>query len=141
MAFPALTLVVKGADHPNLKPRIRGAINRRFEIEMCRPGEPVHLELEPENPVDPAAIRIMSERGIQLGYVSAERNGLVGARMRAGADIRAVFQQATKEGALIRIGFDGEPPDLPPPVARNASQPPDDEHLYSDPVWPDDHSQ
>jgi hypothetical protein len=140
MAFPSLSLVVKGADHHNRAPRRKPGISRRFEIALCRPGEPVSLHLEPDNPVDPSAIAIYSARAIQIGYVSADRTGLIGSRMRAGIEVRAIFQQATRSGAIIRIAFDGEEPSLP--ASESAKAPPqtaiDDNGFWPDETWPDD---
>lgn len=63
-----LSLHVVGAGHPN-----RRGGDRRFEILLCVPGEPVHLVLEPKNPADPQAVAVFSGRGVQIGYLTAER--------------------------------------------------------------------
>lgn len=133
-----LSLAVVGADYPNRKPRARGQFNRRFEIATCRPGEPIHLILEPDNPVDPLAVMVFSDRDIQIGYVSAERAPLIGKHLRGAEDVRAIFQAATDWGAWIRVSLDGSEPALPP-IAENAERYlPDDEGYYSDPIWPDE---
>ncbi|TZG25209.1 HIRAN domain-containing protein [Sphingomonas montanisoli] len=128
-----MTLAVVGVDHPNRRPRKQGSIPRRFEIAACRPGEPVDLELEPDNPADPNAIIVLSERGIQIGYVRAERAQLISGYIKSGIEIRAVFQSAEDWGATIRITTDGSVPVLPPMAATAEPEPdwwPDDE-------WPD----
>lgn len=103
-----LSLHVVGADHPNAD-----GGNRRFEILLCAPGEPIELVHEPKNPVDPNAIAVFSVRRIQIGYLTADRAPWIGGMLRNVREIRAVFQEATRPGAAIRIGFDGEAPVLP----------------------------
>jgi len=128
-----LSLHVVGASHPNRK----GGGDRRFEILLCPPGEPVELLPEPNNPADPQAIAVLSARGVQIGYLTAERAPWIGSMMRNGTDVVAIFQQATKTGAVIRVGLDGEHPVLPearpePPV------PADDDGFWPDYIPPDD---
>lgn len=108
MPLPSLSLSVVGADFPNK----RGP-TRRFEIALCRPGDPIELRPEPKNPADPLAVAVYSERGVQLGYLTAERCGRIGQLIREGREVRAVFQRAASYGAVIRIAFDGEEPVLP----------------------------
>lgn len=133
-----LSLLVKGVDFANHKPRRHGTIPRRFEIAACLPGEPVLLVPEPDNPADPNAIMILSARQVPIGYVAAERAPLIGRHIRQGDDVIAIFQEATPAGAVIRVTLDGSPPTLPAPSPRDRSPPPDDDHYFSDPVWPDD---
>lgn len=121
-----LSLHVVGAAHPNK----RGG-NRRFEILLCAPGEPVELRPEPKNPADPNAIAVFSARGIQIGYLTAERAPWIGAMLGRGRDVTAVFQQATAAGAAIRVAFDGEAPVLPVAAAPAAKA--DDSGF-----WPDE---
>ena len=86
--------------------------NRRM---LCAPGVAIELRFEPSNPFDNNAVAIFSERGTQLGYVSAERAPLIGKRM--GQDeVNAVFQAIHGSGAYIRIRFGGGLPTLPDPV-------------------------
>ena len=124
-----LSLHVVGGDHPN-----RDGGNRRFEILLCAPGEHVELAPEPRNPVDPNAIAVFSARGVQIGYLTADRAPWIGGMLRNGREMHAVFQHATRPGAAIRIGFDGETSVLPDveraPVANEGAS--DDE------FWPDD---
>ena len=130
MVPPSLSLAVVGANHPNK----RGP-TRRFEIALCKPGEPVELIPEPKNPADPRAVAVFSTRGVQLGYLTAERCGRIGALIRDGREVRAVFQEATSYGAVIRAAFDGEEPVLPPERPR---QPPEEQDFWPDPEWPDE---
>lgn len=127
---PALSLAVVGVDYPN-----RRGPARRFEIAMCSPGEPVELIPEPKNPADPRAVAVFSARGIQLGYLTAERCGRIGAMIGQGREVCAIFQQATPYGAVIRAAFDGEAPELPDIQPQNA--PPEPE-FWPDDEWPDD---
>ncbi|WP_157218379.1 HIRAN domain-containing protein [Flavisphingomonas formosensis] len=129
-----LSLAVVGADHPN-----RDKSNRRFEILLCLPGEPVRLMPEPRNPVDPHAMAVFSARGIQIGYLTAERAPWIGGMVRNGREIRAIFQQATAGGAIIRAAFDGLEPVLPPaPACAADSSAPDDAFDGIDPIYPDE---
>ena len=98
-------------------------------------GEPVELIPEPKNPADPRAVAVFSTRGVQLGYLTAERCGRIGALIRDGREVRAVFQEATSYGAVIRAAFDGEEPVLPP---KRQPEPPDAQDFWPDPEWPDE---
>ena len=128
-----LSLAVVGADHPNK----RGP-GRRFEIAMCEPGEPVELRPEPKNPFDPNAIAVYSMRGIQIGYIRAERAPMMNTAMRR-TPVRAIFQQTEQWGATIRAHLDGSEPilptaadhhhsDWPPPGSEDADWWPDEDH-------------
>jgi hypothetical protein len=99
---------------------------------MCRPGDPVDLTPEPNNSADPRAVAVKSEREIVMGYISAERCGWIGRMINEGRDVRAVFQEATPYGAVVRISLDGSNPILPD---RPAQSRPNDEDF-----WPDDPS-
>ncbi|MEJ6008657.1 HIRAN domain-containing protein [Novosphingobium aquae] len=84
--------------------------SRQFETMLCDPGERVDLRPEPKNPHDPRAVAVFSARGQQIGYLTAERCGRIGALIQSGREWRAVFQAPTNFGAWIRIAFDGEEP-------------------------------
>lgn len=130
-----ISLAVVGADYPNK----RGP-GRRFEIAICKPGEPVDLRLEPNNPADSRAVAVYSCRGIQIGYLTAERAPLVGPAVRE-RRIKAIFQQADRWGATIRAAYDGATPTLPSPRDSNAAEwpPPgsDDADWWPDKEWPE----
>ncbi|MCG7348200.1 HIRAN domain-containing protein [Sphingomonas sp. ACRSK] len=132
----ALSLAVVGAAHPNK----RGP-TRRFELQICRPGEPVELVPEPKNPKDENAIAVFSCRGIQLGYLTAERAPFIGGLMKAGHEVQCIFQELTDYGGVIRAAFDGEVPVLPPtrePQPKPGTQEADPEpDWYPDEEWPD----
>lgn len=126
-----LSLSVVGADHPNN----RGP-GRRFEIAVCPAGEAVVLRPEPNNSADPNAIAVYSARGVQIGYLTAERAPWIGGMIRKGRKIAAIFQRATSYGALIRVAFDGDKPDLPPEPEQRPRE--DDSGFWPDQVYGDD---
>jgi hypothetical protein len=64
-----------------------------------------------------------------MGYLSAERCGWIGGLLSGGRDLRAVFQEPTSYGALIRVSLDANEPDLPPAMEK-PNRAPD--------WWPDD---
>ncbi|WP_426257007.1 HIRAN domain-containing protein [Sphingomonas sp. DC2300-3] len=114
-----LTLAVVGIDFPNTD-----GSNRRSEAMMTLPGESVELVPEPKNKHDSNAIAVISPRGIQLGYVNAERAPYIGSRMSRGEDAEAIFQGMDGGSAFIRVRFGGGAPTLPPPPRSPASAPP-----------------
>lgn len=105
--LPAISLAVVGVAFANPD---KAKSNRRFEIALCVPGDPIELRPEPKNMADPRAVAVYSSRGVQIGYLTAERCGRIGAIIREGREYRAVFQSAAKHGAWIRVAFDGEVP-------------------------------
>ena len=113
----ALSLAVVGADHPNK----RGP-TRRFEIALCKPGEPVELRREPNNPADPRAIAVYSEREVKMGYLTAERAPMIGSAMLAGRELQAVFQEHARWGAVIRLAMDGASLALPEVAEQDADR-------------------
>lgn len=130
-----MSLAVVGADFDNAD-----GSNRRFEIALCRSGEPVELRPEPRNPVDSNAVAVFSCRGTQLGYVRAERAPRISQLIREGRELRAVFQRRAGFGAWVRIAFDGEEPVLSEAMTFDdlrefVDAEPD---FYPDEEWPDD---
>ena len=113
-----LTLAVVGLDFPNAD-----GSNRRSEAMMTLPGEPVALVHEPKNKHDSNAIAVVSPRGVQIGYLNAERAPYIGGRMSRGEDLEAIFQGVDGASAFIRIRFGGGKPTLPT-AARDASPAP-----------------
>jgi hypothetical protein len=104
-------------------------------LALCSPGEPVELILEPDNPADPQAVAVFSARGVQIGYLTAERAPWIGGMLKSGREIAAIFQELTGYGAVARIAFDGEHPVLPPPKAQ--PKPAEDDGFWPDPVYDD----
>lgn len=100
----------------------------------------MHLRTEPDNPADEHAVAVYSCRDVQLGYLPSERAVYIGALMRRGVDVRAIFQERTSWGAAVRVAFDGEEPQLP--AAKMLE--PDPFHVdaesqwYPDDDWPND---
>lgn len=131
-----LSLAVVGADFDN-----KSGPPRRFEIAMCEPGEPVDLVHEPRNPADSNAIAVFSKRGIQMGYITAERAPLVLRELRAGR-VSAIFQKSERWGATIRASLDGSTPTLPESSDSRAEvwPPPgsDDADWWPDEEWADE---
>lgn len=128
MTRPSLSLAVVGADHLNK----RGP-TRRFEIALCVPGEPIELRPEPRNPADENAIAVYSCRGVQIGYLTAERAPFIKAIIARGEEVVAVFQRTAAYGAVIRAAFDGERPALPEPSTHTPPAPADDFYPDYDP--------
>lgn len=133
-----LSLAIVGIVHPNK----RGP-TRRFELTAMHPGEPVELALEPKNPADPNAVMVLSARGIQLGYITAERAPWIGGMIRAGRELRAIYQGLDQHCGWIRVAFDGEEPMLPPGAEDRASAPRPEPNrggadFYPDYIPPDD---
>lgn len=131
MPLPQLSLAVVGADHLNKK-----GPTRRFEIAMCIPGEPVSIVPEPKNPKDPNALAVYSARGIQIGYIRAERCQLVHTAMRRDG-VQAIFQRSETWGATIRAHLDGTQPVLPE-VADSAAENEPAERDEEPDWWPDE---
>lgn len=100
-----MTLAVVGAQYPNAD-----GSDRRQAIAECAIGELVELRPEPNNRFDNLAVGVWSSKGMQLGYLTAERCGRIGSLMRQGREVRAVFQGREVFGAWIRVAFDGEEP-------------------------------
>lgn len=111
MPSRSLSLAVVGVDYPN-----RRGPGRRFEIAICKPGDPVELRPEPNNPADSRAVAVFSEREVQIGYLTAERCGWIGGMIANGHEVKAIFQRAATYGAVIRVAIDGADLSLPDPI-------------------------
>jgi len=125
----AVSLAVVGVLHRNAD-----GSDRRREISWCAAGEPVTLQLEPNNPADERAVAVYSARGIQLGYLTAERAAYIGGLIRSGRDHQAIFQAPAQFGAWIRMAFDGAVPVVPD--QHRALAP--DRDIGLDQDWPGD---
>lgn len=140
MRLTPLSLQVVGANYPNK----RGG-NRKFEIAVTPWGERVTLEAEPNNPADRNAIKVMSIRGIQIGYIIADRTRIIRQAWNEEREVRAVFQNAFPGGCWIRVAFDGEEPEIGPEPEKwtipDPSRVRDNPHSGADPesgFWPDE---
>lgn len=127
-----LTLAVVGIDFPN---EDKARSNRRFELLASAAGDPVSLHLEPRNRHDPNAVAVFSARAVQIGYLSAERAPMIGARMRRGEEVRAIYQGLRGSVGYIRVRFGGGAPTLPPTTEVRSAPVADD--FYPDPEGPD----
>lgn len=125
-----LSLAVVGVDYENKK-----GPTRRFEIAMCVPGEPVHFVPEPKNPADENAVAVFSARGIQIGYLTAERAPFM-RKMIAAGGVSAIFQKKEQWGATVRAHLDATEPVLPDvnDTRANAWPPPGSQDAD---WWPD----
>ena len=119
-----LSLAIVGADYPN-----RRGPSRRYAIALCAPGDAIELRREPDNRYDEYAIGVFDGRGGQLGYVRSERAAWLAPLLDRGAEVAAIFQEATSYGCAVRIAFDGTLPTLPP-TSVQVSKPLD--------WWPDE---
>lgn len=129
-----LSLAVVGIDYPNAD---RDKSNRRFEMALCAPGDPVTLVREPKNPHDEHAVAVFSERNVQLGYLSSERAVFIGAKIAAGEEFVAVFQETLWNVGVIRVRFGGGEPILPPPSEQRPRGPAIGDDFYPDPEGPE----
>lgn len=127
-----MTLPVVGAPYIN-----RDKSSRQFEILLCAPGDPLTLIHDAKNRYDEHAVAVFSERGVQIGYITAERSPHIVQLLRDGHELSAVFQAQTRWGAFARIGVD-EPAILPKvkPLPKDGSDP--DSGFYPDWLPPDD---
>jgi len=129
--FKQLSIIIVGADYPN-----KDKSNRRTEILWSTPGERVDLVPEPKNPVDPQAVAVYSARGVQIGYVGSFQAQLIGSYLSRGRVSGCIFQSIHRDGAIVRLGLDGEAPTLP--EAEREASAPDDSGFYPDFIPPDD---
>jgi len=127
-----LTLAVVGIDFPNAD-----GSNCRSEALMTLPGEPVELVPEPKNKHDGNAIAVIGPRGVQLGYLNADRAPYIGGRIGRGEDAQAIFQGMDGGSAFIRVRFGGGAPTLPPssenlpaPTRQARRSEPHDPHAF-----------
>jgi hypothetical protein len=130
-----MSLAVVGARFPN-----SDGSDRRREILLCVPGEPVVLRPEPHNKADARAVAVLSCRRVQIGYLTAERCGRISQLLEQCREVRAIFQQASASGAWIRAAFDREGPLLPAPDQGDHESTNDGANtgFYPDEIWPDD---
>lgn len=123
-----LTLAIVGIDFPN---NDRARSNRRSELLLLSPGATLALVPEPRNPVDPRAVAVFSPSGLQVGYLSAERAPWIGARIRAGDEVVAIYQGLAGGAGYLRVRIGGGAPTLPPARERNEAEAGDPD------FWPD----
>ncbi|MEG3091154.1 HIRAN domain-containing protein [Sphingomonas sp. PB1R3] len=129
-----MTLAVVGIDFSNDD---RARSNRRFELLASAAGDPVSLRLEPRNRHDPNAVAVFSARDVQVGYLSAERAPMVGARIRRGDAVTAIHQGIRGSVAYIRVRFGGGMPTLPEMVEARSEPVAPEEDFHPDPDGPE----
>ncbi len=100
------------------------------------PGEPIELRPEPNNKHDRWAVAAYSVRGVQIGYVTAEKAQWIGGMIRQGREMSVIFQGLTNNTAWVRVAFDGNVPILPP--QRPAAPVEEQTGFYPDPIYDDD---
>ncbi len=122
-----LTLAVVGVDFANTD-----GSNRRSEAMMTVPGDPVELRPEPRNRHDDNAVAVIGPRGVQIGYLTAERAPYIAARLGRGEVVSAIFQGIGGSAAYVRVRLGGGEPTLPPATDVAASS-------RRRPVQPDPH--
>ena len=106
--------------------RIVGVSHYQEALESCRPGQPVRLFHEPDNPHDEMALKVTTADGKALGYIP-RRSWLRSAIHEQGRGVSAVissvgFGRACLLGCVISVALcdDEVPtrsyyPELPPP--------------------------
>lgn len=124
----SVSVAIVGLPYPNK----RGP-SRRFEAELCAPGELVELRPEPHNKHDRWAVAVFSCRGVQIGYINAEKSAWIGGMIREGREVTAIFQGLQGNVAWCRVAFDGEQPVLPPVAPPRADESVEDGSGF----WPD----
>jgi hypothetical protein len=129
-----MTLAVVGIDFPNTD---KARSNRRFELLASAAGDPVSLRPEPRNPHDPNAVAVFSARDVQVGYLSAERAPMIGARIRRGEVVEAIYQGMTGSIAYIRVRFGGGMPSLPVSAEARSQPVATEDDFYPDPEGPE----
>lgn len=125
------SLAIVGVSYPN-----KAGPTRRFELQLCTPGEVVELRPEPKNEFDEHAIAVFSCRGVQLGYLPSERAVLIGTLMRQGHTLSAIFQGMTATAGWIRVAFDGDVPVLP--LTSPTCPPSENDGFWPDETYPDE---
>ena len=75
-------------------------------LQWLRPGEPLQLLREPDNPYDGNAVRV-EWRGCKLGYVPRRQNAALAWAMDAGQTIGArIVEPLRRRGTRRRIEFE-----------------------------------
>ncbi len=127
-----LTLAVVGIDHLNDD---KARTNRRSELMLLTPGVEIELRLEPKNRADPNAVMVLSPSGIQVGYLTAERAPWIGAKIRNGEIVTAIFQGIERGFGYLRVAIGGGRPTLP--AAAPPSADPRGDEAAELGFWPD----
>ena len=95
----SFSLKVVGVRHEN-----DDGSSRQAELQRCREGEVVELLREPRNPHDPSAVAVISERGIKIGYLGADRCGWIGSKIDRGFSIGASIGRLARDPRTGALG-------------------------------------
>jgi hypothetical protein len=105
--MPVYTVGVVGESHTNLD-----GSSRQLELECCERGEVVLIEPEPENAYDASALKVMSKRGVQIGYINRDHNEWIGEKIAQGAQISSLIHRITggtrskpSRGVVLTLGI------------------------------------
>lgn len=77
---------------------------RQALVQTLLPGQMVVLQREPSNPHDPHAVRVLTESGQQIGYLSARVAARLAPTMDSGARYSAAVSQITGGGTDRSFG-------------------------------------
>lgn len=95
-----------------------GSDRQEIIKSKCRPGDPLILKREADNPYDPNAVKVLLRSGEQIGYLNEMRAEQVSALMAAGKPMLAKVLEVTggrpgeNFGVNIEIYEDGDIPRL-----------------------------
>lgn len=67
--------------------------SRQAETALLKVGDPVELRREPANKHDPAAVAVLSARGVQIGYLGASRAAWIGSKLDKGMAVVATIDR------------------------------------------------
>jgi hypothetical protein len=98
--------------------------SRQLELAECRPGDPLELVRQPENPHDPLAVAIITASGTCVGYLSRDRAAWIAPKIDRGYPVNAIVERVKGAhlsnatlGLVIRMNIEGELPELSPNAA------------------------
>jgi hypothetical protein len=102
--------------------------SRQAELKRCSPGEQVTLEREPENPHDPNATRVVSARGVCIGYLAAEDAAALASALDAGRPYTAAINELIggipdypSFGSRVAVTWEGQQAPAPKPIRPEQS--------------------
>ncbi len=94
--------------------------SRQEELARCKPGDRLNLVRQPDNPHDPRAVAIFTERAVCVGYLRRDRAQWIGSKIDRGYDVRAIVERVkgahlpdAKLGLVMRLNMEGDEPELP----------------------------
>ncbi|NVD43504.1 HIRAN domain-containing protein [Qipengyuania atrilutea] len=115
MGWNDFSLPICGSQYEN-----EDGTSRQEELALCAPGDRLELKREPDNPHDPMAVAVLTERSVCVGYLNRVRAGWIGSKIDRGYDVRAIVERVRGRSmkgvpldVILRINMDGENPELP----------------------------